>query len=193
MNKKEQTRTKYYIKKNPYKETYTNSDLYDFETSKISMYGDNDLVLTKIPTSIIVMDEIFKDGKWEIEKDTIKGVNLYKPEDQREFSVNYVNHIHAKLILDEGLESFLLSYGEITFEEVQSIINFYKDAFSYSVPMKKRQLDAILEMDKENIIRVEKLNNLQRKLDKAREDLEINLQIQSILQKHILDANKSKD
>lgn len=192
MNKKEQTRTKYYIKKNPYKETYTNSDLYDFETSKVLMRGDNDVTLTKIPTSIVVMDEVFKDGKWKIKEDTIKNIYLSKPENQREISVGYGNPMYARFKLDEGFDSFLNSYVEISFEEAQSIVNFYKDAFSYSSPMKKRQLDAIMEIDAENASRAEVINELQEQLDRAREDLEIHLQIQKVLQQHIIQSNLEK-
>lgn len=192
MNKKEQTRTKYYIKKNPYKETYTNSDLYDFETSEMSMYADNNVVLTKIPTSIVIINEVFKDGKWEVIKDETKSISLSKSEEQKEFFVGYEVPIFAKLKLDEGLHSFLNSYAEISFEEVQSIINFYKGAFSYSSPMKKRQLDALLEIDTENVSRAEVINELQERLSKAREDLEIHLQIQKVLQQHIIQSNLEK-
>ena len=189
MNKKEQTRTKYYIKKNPYKETYTNSDLYDFETSKVLAYADNNVVLTKIPTSIVIIDEVFKDGKWEVIKDETKSIALSKNEEQKEFVTDYEIPIFAKLKLDEGFDSFLKSYAEISFEEAQSIVNFYKDAFSYSSPMKKRQLDAIMEIDAENVSRAEVINELQERLDKAREDLEIHLQIQKVLQQHIIQSN----
>lgn len=192
MNKKEQTRTKYYIKKNPYKETYTNSDLYDFETSKVLAYADNNVVLTKIPTSIVIIDEVFKDGKWEVIKDETKSISLSKNEEQKEFVTDYEIPIFAKLKLDEGFDSFLNSYAEISFEEAQSIVNFYKDAFSYSSPMKKRQLDAIMEIDAENVSRAEVINELQERLDKAREDLEIHLQIQKVLQQHIIQSNLEK-
>lgn len=192
MNKKEQTRTKYYIKKNPYKETYTNSDLYDFETSKVLAYADNNVVLTKIPTSIVIIDEVFKDGKWEVIKDETKSIALFKNEEQKEFVTDYETPIFAKLKLDEGFDSFLNSYAEISFEEAQSIVNFYKDAFSYSSPMKKRQLDAIMEIDAENVSRAEVINELQERLDKAREDLEIHLQIQKVLQQHIIQSNLEK-
>lgn len=192
MNKKEQTRTKYYIKKNPYKETYTNSDLYDFETSKVLAYADNNVVLTKIPTSIVIIDEVFKDGKWEVIKDETKSISLFKNEEQKEFVTDYETPIFAKLKLDEGFDSFLNSYAEISFEEAQSIVNFYKDAFSYSSPMKKRQLDAIMEIDAENVSRAEVINELQERLDKAREDLEIHLQIQKVLQQHIIQSNLEK-
>lgn len=192
MNKKEQTRTKYYIKKNPYKETYTNSDLYDFETSKVLAYADNNVVLTKIPTSIVIIDEVFKDGKWEVIKDETKSIALFKNEEQKEFVTDYETPIFAKLKLDEGFDSFLNSYAEISFEEAQSIVNFYKDAFSYSSPMKKRQLDAIMEIDAENVSRAEVINELQERLDKAREDLEIHLQIQKVLQQYIIQSNLEK-
>lgn len=192
MDKQEQTRTKYYIKKNPYKETYTNSDLYDFETSEVSMYADNNVVLTKIPTSIVIINEVFKDGKWEVIKDETKSIALSKNEEQKEFITDYEIPIFAKLKLDEGFDSFLKSYAEISFEEAQSIVNFYKDAFSYSSPMKKRQLDAIMEIDAENVSRAEVINELQERLDKAREDLEIHLQIQKVLQQHIIQSNLEK-
>ena len=192
MNKKEQTRTKYYIKKNPYKETYTNSDLYDFETSKELMYADNIVASTKIPTSIVITEEVFKDGKWEIIKDEIKSISLSKSKEQKEFVADYEIPIFAKIKLEEGFDSFLKSYAEISFEEAQSIINFYKSAFSYSSPMKKRQLDAIIEIDAENVSRAEVINELQERLDKAREDLEIHLQIQKVLQQHIIQSNLEK-
>ena len=58
--------------------------------------------------------------------------------------------------------------------------------------MKKRQLDAIIEIDAENVSRAEAINELQERLDKAREDLEIHLQIQKVLQQHIIQSNLEK-
>lgn len=183
----------YYIKKNPYKETYTNDDLFEFESKYNSVYADDEVVQNVISTCIIQIYKEWDGDSWVPLYDTAKNISLIKTPRKREYTISYDESIYVSILLDDGLERFFKNYTEIDKETVQNIIDFYKDAFSSSCPMKMRQLEAITELDYKNTSRVNRLNELQKQLDEARKDLEINLQTQSILQKHILDTNKSED
>lgn len=183
----------YYIKKNPYKETYTNDDLFEFESKYNSVYADNEVVQHVISTCIIQIYKEWDGNSWVPLYDTAKNISLIKIPEKREYTISYNENIYVSILLDDGLEIFFKNYTEIDKETTQNIIDFYKDAFSGSCPMKMRQLEAITELDYKNISRVNRLNELQKQLDEARKDLEINLQTQNILQKHILDTNKSED
>lgn len=183
----------YYIKKNPYKETYTNDDLFEFESKYNSVYADDEVVQNVISTCIIQIYKEWDGDSWVPLYDTAKNISLIKTPRKREYTISYDESIYVSILLDDGLERFFKNYTEIDKETVQNIIDFYKDAFSSSCPMKMRQLEAITELDYKNTSRVNRLNELQKQLDEARKDLEINLQTQSILQKHILNTNKLED
>ena len=183
----------YYIKKNPYKEIYTNDDLFEFESKYTSVYADNEVIQNVISTCIIQIYKEWDGDSWVPLYDTAKNISLIKIPEKREYTISYDESIYVSILLDDGLERFFKNYTEIDKVTVQNIIDFYKDAFSGSCPMKMRQLEAITELDYKNTSRVNRLNELQKQLDEARKDLEINLQTQSILQKHILDTNKSED
>lgn len=183
----------YYIKKNPYKEIYTNDDLFEFESKYNSVYADNEVIQNVISTCIIQIYKEWDGDSWVPLYDTAKNISLIKIPEKREYTISYDESIYVSILLDDGLERFFKNYTEIDKVTVQNIIDFYKDAFSGSCPMKMRQLEAITELDYKNTSRVNRLNELQKQLDEARKDLEINLQTQSILQKHILDTNKSED
>lgn len=181
----------YYIKKNPYKETYTNDDLFEFESKYNSVYADDEVVQNIISTCIIQIYQEWDGDKWVPLYDTAENILLIKTPEKREYIISYDESIYVSILLDGGIERFFKNYTEIDKVTAQNIVDFYKDAFSGSCPMKMRQLEAITELDYKNTSRVNRLNELQKQLDEARKDLEINLQTQNILQKHILDTNKS--
>lgn len=181
----------YYIKKNPHKETYTNDDLFEFESKYNSVYADNEVVQHVISTCIIQIYKEWDGNSWVPLYDTAKNITLIKTPSKREYTISYDENIYVSILLDDELERFFKNYTEIDKVTAQNIIDFYKDAFSGSCPMKMRQLEAITELDYKNTSRVNRLNELQKQLDEARKDLEINLQTQNILQKHILNTNKS--
>lgn len=183
----------YYIKKNPYNETYTNDDLFEFESKYNSVYADNEVIQNVISTCIIQIYKEWDGDSWITLYDTAENILLIKTPGKREYTISYDESIYVSILLDDGLERFFKNYTEIDKVTAQNIIDFYKDAFSGSCPMKMRQLEAITELDYKNISRANRLNELQKQLDEARKDLEINLQTQNILQKHILDTNKSED